>query len=500
MATRSLPRQTRPTPPQRYPRGHSAIGTRPIPVDWQRAGAYWRQQTELKTAHLPTLGAMLAPEQNSFGVLRLAMALSVLVSHCFYLWYGTSTAEPFYKWTGYTLGQHGVQVFFFLSGVLVAQSLATSQSVRDYAIARGLRIFPALIACVLVTTLVLGVWLTTLDVKSYLNSREVAAYVLKTISLSTGSATLPGVFEGTPVPGVVNSSLWTLKYEVLCYIMLAAVGFVAIQSKRPQMVAGIALAVWFLVMLQQRPQLLPSSPFSQVMLYFSLFFGSGVAAYALRDKIKLSGHLAMLFVLIAVWANKTNFQEISLAFALGYGSLWLATLHFGGLREFTNHSDYSYGVYIYGVPVTQAILTLQPNINLVSLIGFTLACVLLAAFLSWELIEKPALRLKRVLSPRDDSGVAYPVAAMARQPNAVSTSASRAVAMPTHEVAETDFAQSRSQIEVQVAKMRVDRLALAARQANAQGSRLKAEELAELRTRLALRRSATARPNGRGHG
>ncbi|MEQ1648662.1 MAG: acyltransferase [Hyphomicrobiaceae bacterium] len=500
MATRSLPRQTRPTPPQRYPRGHSAIGPRPIPVDWQRAGAYWRQQTELKTAHLPTLGAMLAPEQNSFGVLRVAMALAVLVSHCFYLWYGTSTAEPLYKWTGYTLGQHGVQVFFFLSGVLVAQSLATSQSVRDYAIARGLRIFPALIACVLVTTLVLGVWLTTLDVKSYLNAREVAAYVLKTISLSTGSATLPGVFENTPVPGVVNSSLWTLKYEVLCYIMLAAVGFVAIQSKRPQMVAGIALAIWFLVMLQQRPQLLPSSPFSQVMLYFSLFFGSGVAAYALRDKIKLSGHLAMLFLLIAVWTNKTNFQEISLALALGYGSLWLATLRFGGLRDFTNHSDYSYGVYIYGVPVTQAILTLHPDMNLVSLIGFTLAGVFLAAFLSWELIEKPALRLKRVLSPRNASGAAYPIVSVHRRAVVQAGSMGGVAALQTDADVETDLDRSRAQIEAQVAKLRADRLEIAARQANAQSSRLKAEELAELRTRLALRRSATARPNGRGHG
>jgi peptidoglycan/LPS O-acetylase OafA/YrhL len=494
MATRSLPRQARPTPPHRYPRGQSSLGLRPKPVDWQRAGAYWRQQTELKTAHLPTLGAMLAPEQNSFGVLRLAMAAAVLISHCFYLWYGTSTAEPLYKWTGYTLGQHGVQVFFFLSGVLVAQSLATSQSVRDYAIARGLRIFPALIACVLVTTLLLGVWMTTLDAKSYLSSREVAAYVLKTISLSTGSATLPGVFESTPVPGVVNSSLWTLKYEVLCYIMLAAVGFVAIQSKRPQLVAGIALAVWFLVMLQQRPQLLPSSPFTQVMLYFALFFGSGVAAYALRNKIKLSGHLAILFVLIAVWANKTNFQEIALVLALGYGALWLATLRFGGLRAFTNHSDYSYGVYIYGVPVTQAILTLQPNINLVSLIGFTLAGVLVAAYLSWELIEKPALRLKRVLSPRDGKGQAVTAAQSAHGPAVVETSgAGFETTVPDTQ------AQTEARVAERVAAMRADRMTLAAQQANAQGSRLKAEELAELRTHLAQRRSAPSRPSGRGH-
>ena len=102
------------------------------------------------------------------------MALAVLISHCVFLSTGLSSAEPLYKWTGYTLGQHGVQVFFFLSGILVAQSLYTSQSVKDYAIARGLRIFPALIVCVLLTAVVLGPWLSSLSAMDYLRDGGVA--------------------------------------------------------------------------------------------------------------------------------------------------------------------------------------------------------------------------------------------------------------------------------------------------------------------------------------
>ena len=56
------------------------------------------------------LSDMLVPERNSFGVLRLSMALAVLVSHAVFLATGQNTAEPLYGWTGYTLGQHGVQV------------------------------------------------------------------------------------------------------------------------------------------------------------------------------------------------------------------------------------------------------------------------------------------------------------------------------------------------------------------------------------------------------
>ena len=50
-----------------------------------------------------TLDDMLAPERNSFGIIRLAMALCVLVSHCFFLAAGSSQQEPL-AWTGYTLG------------------------------------------------------------------------------------------------------------------------------------------------------------------------------------------------------------------------------------------------------------------------------------------------------------------------------------------------------------------------------------------------------------
>lgn len=87
------------------------------------------------------LAALLTPDRNSFGMVRLILALSVLVSHTVWLATGRHELEPVYGWSGYTLGQHAVQVFFFLSGILVAQSLARSGSVRDYAFARILRIF-----------------------------------------------------------------------------------------------------------------------------------------------------------------------------------------------------------------------------------------------------------------------------------------------------------------------------------------------------------------------
>lgn len=344
------------------------------------------------------LSDMLVPERNSFGVLRLAMALAVLVSHAVFLVSGDHTAEPLYRWTGYTLGQHGVQVFFFLSGILVAQSLMKSESVRDYAVARALRIFPALTVCVLVTAVVIGPWLTTLPAAAYLKDKEVAAYIVKTLSLMTGSATLPGLFEASPgaAKGVVNSSLWTLKYEVLCYVALAAIGWIAIRTKAYRTVAAAAIAGWLALVASQRVGIELGSQKSalDIFRYFSLFFGAGAAAFVLRKWIPIHGLVLVPLAVIAALAVGTRLAEPTLAVALGYGALWLATFQFGGLRAYTNHSDYSYGIYIWGMPISQALLHFAPGLHPVSLALITAGIASMIAFLSWEAVERPALAMR----------------------------------------------------------------------------------------------------------
>ena len=161
-------------------------------------------------AKLLRLEDILAPDRNSFGAVRLSMALAVLISHCFYLLSSTSHSEPLHAWTGYTLGEYGVQVFFIVSGILVAPSLDRSRSVLDFAIGRSLRIFPALVVCVLLTALVLGPIMTACAPLGYLADAGVPRYIARTLLLTTGSAPLPGVFEDLPVARLVNLSLWTL--------------------------------------------------------------------------------------------------------------------------------------------------------------------------------------------------------------------------------------------------------------------------------------------------
>ncbi len=81
--------------------------------------------------------------------------------------------------------------------------------------------------------------------------------------------------------------------------------------------------------------------------------------------------------------------------AAGYLSLWLGAAPLGPLRRLANEYDLSYGAYIFGWPITQALVRAWPTAG----IGETLlaACLLsaLAAIMSWLLIERPAMRFGR---------------------------------------------------------------------------------------------------------
>ena len=371
---------------RRRPAAGSGGGTSSGP---ERAGPLGRVMRTWRSA--PLLGDVLSPDRNSFGVLRLMLALAVLISHAVFLRTGSFAAEPLVGLTGYSLGQYAVQGFFVLSGILVTQSLVNRGDLFDYGRARAFRIFPALIACVLITALIVGPALSTLGVAAYFGSLDVPKYIAKTLSLSTGSATLPGVFANSPADGAVNQSLWTLKYEVACYLLLGAIAALIWRMKARRTVTAAALAVWAALTLILNPNLHHAGDFFDTLTYFMLFFGTGVTAYLLRGSIRLSWLPLPVLAIVFAMLWRTDLAEISSAAFLGYGMVWLATYTFGALRAYTATNDYSYGVYIYSYPVTQAILMVHPGIPVLQLIGWTLALTLVLAYLSWELVERPAL-------------------------------------------------------------------------------------------------------------
>ncbi len=317
-------------------------------------------------------------------------ALSVIISHCYYLQSGSAESEPLRTWTGYSLGAHGVQVFFVLSGILITQSLARSASWVDFAIARILRIFPALIVCAVIVAFLLGPALSTLGIADYLRHSELYSYLAKTLFLTTGLARLPALFSDNPVPHVVNLSLWTLKYEVLCYGLLALMGGALLTYGAKSTVVA-AVAAWAGFMIVFPPALGEGSGAIDNLHYFLLFFGMGVVAYLVRRVLPLKAYWVSLLFLLFVVTVGTRWTTVVAALFLGYAAVYVASLDFGIARRLANRFDLSYGTYIYGVPVTQALLVLDPTLGVWPVIALTIGIVLPLALLSWLCIERPAL-------------------------------------------------------------------------------------------------------------
>ena len=156
-----------------------------------------------------------------FDYLRFGLALAVLVWHSIILTSG-SLAVYHALWSGpfRCLVAAILPMFFALSGFLVAGSLARTR-LHQFATLRVLRLAPALAVEVTLSALVLGALFTTQTLRDYLTSPELGGYFGNILGLV--HFTLPGVFEHNRVPRVVNSQLWTIPFELECYVSLAIV-------------------------------------------------------------------------------------------------------------------------------------------------------------------------------------------------------------------------------------------------------------------------------------
>ena len=127
-----------------------------------------------------------------------------------------------------------------------------------------------------------------------------------------------------------------------------------------------------------------------------MLFLAGTLAYRFRDKFPISIALVVFAAIAIMIADGTPFEKPVWALGVAYGALWVAALPLGGLRRLTNRFDFSYGLYIYGWPVLQLLTLALPAIAPAELAIVALAVALPVAAASWFVIEKPALRIKRL--------------------------------------------------------------------------------------------------------
>lgn len=335
---------------------------------------------------------------NNLNLIRAVAATAVLVSHAYPIALGPTAQQPLKALTGYTLGTLSVYAFFVISGFLISMSFMRSSSWLSFLTARFLRLMPGLIVSLLLVGFVLAPIVTTLSTGAYFSSLETYTFIIRNTLLLPLQYYLPGVFDDQPYTAVVGS-IWTLFYEVFCYMGVFVVGVAGILGKRLWMSLGFVayLGFWFFIEINGAPH-----PRINSLQELSLPFVIGMAFYIWRDKLPLS-LIGVVILSVIAWALKdTVIYELALVLALSYGVFWVGYVPGGILRAYNRFGDYSYGIYIYAFPLQGFAVWLMgggeqsPLLNMAIAFPLTLIC----SIASWHLIEDPALRTKSSVMAR----------------------------------------------------------------------------------------------------
>ena len=349
------------------------------------------------------LGDLSQGRNNNFNLIRMAAALAVLVGHSFPLADGAGSPEPLQSMLGMSLGAMAVDVFFVASGFLITSSLL-SRDIFSFIWSRVLRVFPALFSMLVLTVFLMGVVFTSLSVIDYLFSPVTRTYFLKCLTLFSGvKHFLPGVFEENPYKGAVNGSLWTLPYEVRMYATIAVI-WVASRAMYGLRLSVFSFVVVVLALISCLSNLMGFAPFHFKPLpvrLFSMFF-MGASFYVLRRRIPISSVIfwGLLAGLLLSAGSPKAFNYLY-TLSIGYIVVFVAYFPAGLILEYNRLGDYSYGFYIYAFPVQQSVVALVPGISAPQLMLVSMVVTAVLAVLSWHLLEKRCLGLKKYRPNRD---------------------------------------------------------------------------------------------------
>ncbi|MEZ5484764.1 MAG: acyltransferase [Lysobacteraceae bacterium] len=321
--------------------------------------------------------------------MRHLAALGVIYGHCYAL---ASNPEGVVDLIaailpGYYAGSLAVYLFFAISGFLVTRSLIQRPGVMRYTRNRTLRVYPAYLACILLSVFLLGPALTTLTVDEYFGTPETWYYLRKNLIPSAFAWNLPGVFEQNPLPDTVNGTLWSLGLEVRCYFYLGILAALTLVQRR---LAFTTAALLLLGASAWQWHIDDPDPLGYRAL-MQTFLIAALAAHWLGQH--RPRHLVFLaLVLPTALLSQTPLFGVAMTITLVYAVLWFAyTLP---VSNWPPRLDISYGLFLYGFPVQQTIMSIDPSLSPLGLLAWSLLATIPIAAASWLLIERPALRFK----------------------------------------------------------------------------------------------------------
>ncbi|MGV9887413.1 acyltransferase family protein [Streptomyces sp. NPDC003395] len=378
-----------------------------------------------------TVAELLTGRNNSLGLLRLGLALAVVVSHARVLGYGGKEYLHYFSGGQTDLGKLSVYGFFVLSGILVTRS-GTRLSTGRFLWHRALRILPGFWVCLAVTAFVLApllYWRLHHTLDGFNGSRGPFHYLRVNWGVATQQPDISHVMadgqaRGRIHAGSFNGALWSLRYEVMCYVGVAVLAVTGILARARRAVLAVTLVLGWLVVRHASQDSywagqyashylhdIDVPPVGQLsptfLIYLGFAFGLGALIEVARHRIPVSDPLGVASLLVLLGSLHYGYLFTVGIPAFAYLLVWLAVRLPAPCRRIGARNDYSYGIYIYGFPVQQALALFGcARWGIGAYLALTLVFTVLLAAASWHFVERPAMRWKDLGKGRRDGGTA----------------------------------------------------------------------------------------------
>ncbi|MDP5185273.1 hypothetical protein QOZ88_21785 [Blastococcus sp. BMG 814] len=199
---------------------------------------------------------------------------------------------------------------------------------------------------------------------------------------------IAGTPQGVPYPGAWNGSVWTLQWEMAAYAGLLLLAVLRLTRHRWFLLA-LAAVSWILLLFCALDVVDPGG-YRLGGLRFALMFLTGACLYAFARRVPVRGWLAGLSVVAIAAGGFLSDYRLIAAPALAYLVFWIGSR----LRHprWNRRTDLSFGLFLFGFPVQQLLLTLgwdSPHPLLFFVVS--VLATLPLGLASWFAVERPAM-------------------------------------------------------------------------------------------------------------
>ena len=263
--------------------------------------------------------------------------------------------------------------------VLFALPIPLMRRLRDSSFFRlvGIVYFAFLIILLTGATTLLQPGHRSIDFFSYLHT-----------CAGTGVHVRGNAFEST----VINLSIWSVRYELLMYVIAAFFTFLPRSYWEYLWGLAFVLSISILFFAHERT-LLDNLDWITPFPRFLACFAVGVMLHVFSDYIRTGFFLPLFFLFCFSISWYFGFPTIGFIYFGTAGILLLFSFRSWFPRW--KDLDISYGIFVYGYAVQKVFVTLFPNVRDLHLFFlFTSAATASIALMSWHWCEQPCLRLK----------------------------------------------------------------------------------------------------------